>query len=172
MLVDDHRTYIFNHLKKKFPKISIEDLEDVVQDAFIKAYRFQEHFKADSSIKTWLAKIAVNTLYDRYRKPYIKHEQILTSIDSEYIFENMFEKDFSETFCNNSYHKQICTKLLSGFEQDKHVQAFILFNLNDNSYKEISQIQNVPVGTVKSRIFRGKKILLERYTQLSLANLN
>lgn len=172
MLEDDHRRYIFNHLRMKFPKISIEDLEDVVQDSIIKAHRFQENFKADCSIKTWLAKIAVNTLYDRYRKPYIKHEQILTSIDSEYIFENMFEKDFSETFCNNNYHKQICTKLLSGFEQDKHVQAFILFNLNDNSYKEISQIQNVPVGTVKSRIFRGKKILLERYTQLSLAKMN
>lgn len=172
MLVDDHRTYIFNHLKKKFPKVSIEDIEDVVQDAMIKAYRFQGQYKANSSLKTWLATIAVNTFYDMYRKPYIKHEQILAGIDSDYIFENLTEDDFSETFCSDNHQKQICTKLLCGFEQDLHVQAFLLFNLHENSYKEISQIQNIPIGTVKSRIFRGKKILLDRYAQLSLANLN
>ena len=172
MLVDDHRTYIFNHLKKKFPKVSIEDLEDIVQDAMIKAHRFEGNYKANCSLKTWLATIAVNTSYDRFRKPFVKHEQLLSGLDSEYIFENLSEKDFSETFCNENYQKQICKKLLYGFEHDLHVQAFLLFNLNENTYKEISQIQNIPLGTVKSRIFRGKKILLERYTQLSLPNLN
>ena len=169
-LICDQRDFLFHFLKKKFPKGRNEDIEDIVQSVLIKAIDRASQRNQEYSVRTWLATIAVNAYYDLFRKKYIKHEVVGTSDDNgvDYIFENIIENDFSETFCQDSYLSDLNKALLSGFESNIHVQAFIMNFIDDIDYKEIAITQNIPIGTVKSRIFRGKKILQKRYADLKL----
>jgi DNA-directed RNA polymerase specialized sigma24 family protein len=103
---------------------------------------------------------------DSLRKPYVKHENILESAESFHIFEDIREDDFSETFCNEDHLIKISDELLSGFENNVHVEAFRMNVIDDIGYKEIALIQNVAIGTIKSRVYRGKKLLRDKYIQI------
>ena len=169
-LICNQRDFLFNFLKRKFPKGRNEDIEDIVQSVLIKAVTRASQRNQEYSVRTWLATIAVNAYYDLFRKKYNKHEVVGTSDSNgvDYIIENIIEDDFSETFCQNTYLNDLNKTLLSGFENNLHVQAFIMNFIDDIDYKEIAITQNIPIGTVKSRIFRGKKILQKRYADLKL----
>mgnify|MGYP000228816912 CR=1 FL=1 len=166
MFSDNCRDYVFNYLKKKFPKARREDLEDVAQNTLVKAFRFKDNFNNECSWKTWLGSIAHNMYIDSLRKPYVKHENILESAESFHIFEDIREDDFSETFCNEDHLIKISDELLSGFENNVHVEAFRMNVIDDIGYKEIALIQNVAIGTIKSRVYRGKKLLRDKYIQI------
>ena len=56
---------------------------------------------------------------------------------------------------------------MAGFEDNVHIQAFNLNVIDDIDYKDIAIQQNIPIGTVKSRVFRAKKLLQEKYRQIS-----
>ena len=167
----NQRDFLYSFLKKKFPKVRNEDLEDTVQITLIKAVRRKAQRNKNYSVRTWLATIAVNTYYDMFRKPYIKREVVGTSNDEgdDYLLNNIFEDDFSETYCHNEHLSELCKILLSDLENNHNISAFTMNCIDDIDYKEIAIIQNVPLGTVKSRVFRGKKLLQEKYAHLKLA---
>ena len=96
-----YRDYLYNYLNKKYPKARKEDLEDAVQNTLVKAVRFADKWQGGSSLKTWLAVIAVNMYLDTFRKTYSKHEYILESSDDLFIFDKISTEDFSESFCEN-----------------------------------------------------------------------
>lgn len=166
MIDSNHRDYLYNYLKKKFPKARKEDLEDSVQNALVKAYRFLHQWDRKCSFKSWLAHIAFNMYVDIFRKTYVKHEQLVESEDGLFVFEKLTEDDFSETFCNHDYLIELSRQILSGFEDNIHIQAFKLNVIDEIDYKDIATIQNVPIGTVKSRVFRGRKLLRDRYQEI------
>ncbi len=170
----NQRSFLFNFLKKKFPKARNEDLEDIVQSVLIRAITRVSQRNQQYSVRTWLATIAVNAYFDSFRKKYNKHEIIGTSDENgiDYIIDNIIVDDFSETFCQDSYLKEINKALLSGFENNIHVQAFIMNFIDDIDYKEIAITHNIPIGTVKSRVFRGKQLLQKRYADLNLTIQN
>ncbi len=161
-----YREYLNKLLKKKFPNARTEDLEDCVQNSLIKAIRHSGKFKNECSLKTWLSIIALRMYTDSFRRPYSKKEYLLNSIKEEYVFENISERDFSETLCENNYLNVLVEELLSGFEDNVHIQAFNLNIVDDIDYKDIAIKQNIPIGTVKSRVFRGKKLLQEKYREI------
>lgn len=162
----NQRDYIYNFLKKKFPKARKEDLEDAVQNALIKAFRFSDKWDRKCSLKSWLAHIAYNMYIDTFRKSYVKHEQLVESDNGLYVFDLLTEDDFSETLCNDDYLIQLSKQILSGFEDNIHIQTFKLNAIDDIDYKDIAVIQNIPLGTVKSRVFRGRQLLRERYQEI------
>lgn len=100
---------------------------------------------------------------DTFRKTYSKNEYILESSEDLFIFDKVSQEDFSETLCENNYHNELVKELFSGFEDNVHVQAFNLNVVDDIDYKNIAIQQNIPIGTVKSRVFRAKKLLQEKY---------
>lgn len=161
-----YRDYLYNYLNKKYPKARKEDLEDAVQNTLVKAVRFADKWQGGSSLKTWLAVIAVNMYLDTFRKTYSKHEYILESSDDLFIFDKISTEDFSETFCENIYLTTLVKELLSDFEDNVHIQAFNLNVVDDIDYKDIAIQQNIPIGTVKSRVFRAKKLLQEKYREI------
>ena len=162
-----YRDFLHNYLFKKFPKARKEDVEDAVQNAIIKAVRFAHKWQGESSLKTWVTIIAVNMYTDTFRKRYNKYEYTLDSTEDLFIFDKVSQEDFSETLCQNNYHNELVKELFSGFEDTVHVQAFNLNVVDDIDYKNIAIQQNIPIGTVKSRVFRAKKLLQEKYRLIS-----
>jgi RNA polymerase sigma-70 factor (ECF subfamily) len=162
-----YREFLSNYLHKKFPKARREDVEDAVQNALIKAVRFAHKWQGGSSLRTWVTIIAVNMYTDTFRRRYNKHEYTLDSSEDLFIFDKISVEDFSETLCNANHHSELVKELFSGFEDDVNIQAFNLNIVDDINYKDIAIQQNIPIGTVKSRVFRAKKLLQEKYRAIS-----
>jgi RNA polymerase sigma-70 factor (ECF subfamily) len=139
------------------------DAYDVSQEVFIKVYKSLEKFNFNSSFSTWLHRITVNTCIDEYRKK--KKHNIVSSIDESY------EQD------EGSMNKQFVDKGLTPEEEvlknenvnfvresidelkEEHKMIIILRDIKGYSYDDISDILNISVGTVKSRISRARKNL-------------
>jgi len=167
LLICSHREFLTNYLFKKFPKARREDIEDAVQNAIIKAVKFSDKWQGNCSLKTWISVIAVNMYTDTFRKTYVKNEYVLNSSEQSFIFDKISVDDFSETLCESDYRNNLVKELFSGFEDNIHVQAFSLNVVDEIDYKDIAIQQNIPIGTVKSRVFRAKKLLQEKYRLIS-----
>jgi len=161
------REFLTSYLNKKFPSARKEDIEDAVQNAIIKAIRFSDKWHGGSSLKTWLSVIAFNMYTDTFRKSYVKNEYVLNSSEQSFIFDKISVDDFSETICESDFRGKLVKELFSGFEDNVHIQAFNLNVVDDIDYKDIAIQQNIPIGTVKSRVFRGKKLLQKKYREIS-----
>lgn len=163
----DQRDFLYNLLKRRFPSARKEDIEDSVQNAMIKAVKFIDKWQGNCSLKTWLSVITVNMYTDTFRKTYVKNEYIFNSSEELNIFDKIPVNDFSKNLCEFDYQNKLVEELMTGFEDNVHIQAFTLSVIYDIDYKEIAIQQNIPVGTVKSRVFRAKKLLQEKYRQIS-----
>ena len=167
LLICSHREFLTNYLNKKFPRARREDIEDAVQNAIIKAVRFSDKWQGNCSLKTWVSVIAVNMYTDTFRKTYVKNEYVLNSSEESFVFDKIPVSDFSETLCESDYQIKLVKELLAGFEDNVHIQAFNLNVMYDIDYKDIAIQQNIPIGTVKSRVFRAKKLLQEKYREIT-----
>lgn len=167
LLICSYREYLTKLLRKKNPKARLEDVEYCVQNSLIKATRHFDQWKGECSLKTWLTVITLRMYAESFRKKYTSQEYVLSSLEDEYIFENIIQDDFSETLCNDYCQKDLLKELLSGFEDNIHIQTFKLNVVDDVDYKDIAIQQNIPIGTVKSRVFRARKLLQEKYRLIS-----
>jgi RNA polymerase sigma-70 factor (ECF subfamily) len=143
----------------KFVK-EIHLAEDISQEAFIKAYRSIDSFREESAFYTWLYRITANTA-----KNYLvsKGRRKESSISEMNISEN---EDFFELPTNDSPEQILMAQslkdtiydALSGLPEDTRT-ALSLREFEGFNYEEIAEIMNCPVGTVRSRIFRGREAL-------------
>jgi RNA polymerase sigma-70 factor (ECF subfamily) len=162
LLICSYRDYLINHLSKKFPRARKEDIEDAVQDAIVKAIRHQDKWLGNSSLRTWLSKIAINMYFNTFRLPYVKHEDTVSSKEMFFIFDGT-TNDFSDEFCSNEFSNDLSEFLFNDLDKDISLQTFLLFYKDDLDYNQITEIQNIPIGTVKSRIFKARKKLQIKY---------
>jgi RNA polymerase sigma-70 factor (ECF subfamily) len=141
-----------------------DEVNDVVQEAFIKAYRALEKFRGDSQFYTWLYRIAVNTaknyLVARNRRPpandvdaadadYYEGSDRLKDIDSP---ENLLYRDELEAVVDHA---------IRDLPEDLRT-AVTLREFEGLSYEEIAEVMDCPVGTVRSRIFRAREAIDEK----------
>jgi RNA polymerase sigma-70 factor, ECF subfamily len=142
---------------------SDRDAEDLVQDAFMRAYRFFDKFERGTNFRAWLFKILTNTFINKYRRQ-VKERSFSEGAERESVTAQLFSADATETAANPEDH--LLDRLLS----EEVLQAIdrlpidfrmvvILADLQEFSYREIAEILDVPVGTVMSRLFRGRKLL-------------
>ena len=167
LLICSYRDYLTNHLCKKFSNARKEDIEDAVQNAIIKAVRHSEKWQGNSSLKTWLTVIATNMYLDTFRKTYVKHETVINSNEESFVFDKIAVDDFSETLCDIDYQNKLFDELLSGFEENIFIKTLSMHIVDDIDYKNIATQLDIPIGTVKGRIFRAKKLLQEKYREIS-----
>jgi RNA polymerase sigma-70 factor, ECF subfamily len=145
-----------------------DEVNDVVQEAFIKAYRALAKFRGESAFYTWLYRIAVNTaknyLVARNRRPpasdvdagdadYYEGGQRLQDIDSP---ENLLYRDELEAVVDQS---------IRDLPEDLRT-AVTLREFEGLSYEEIAEVMDCPVGTVRSRIFRAREAIDEKVKSL------
>jgi RNA polymerase sigma factor (sigma-70 family) len=160
--VNSHKDYLFKYLMKKNPNGRIEDFEDAIQACFIKAFKYKDSFKRDCSLKTWLILIVGNCYTDVFRAKYNQFE-CLNATEDNFIFENVSDKDFSQSICDQDFYTKLSTELFVDIDNNVHLQTFKLNALENLEYSQISDKLNIPLGTVKSRIFKARKLLQERY---------
>ena len=138
-----------------------DEVNDVVQEAFIKAYRAIGNFRGDSQFYTWLYRIAVNTaknyLVARNRRPpasdvdvedaeFYSGSEMLKDVDSP---ENLFFRDELQ---------KVVTEAIEALPEDLRT-AVTLREFDGLSYEDIATVMNCPVGTVRSRIFRAREAI-------------
>jgi RNA polymerase sigma-70 factor (ECF subfamily) len=146
------------------------DAEDLVQDTYVRAYRFFDKFERGTNIKAWLFKILTNTFINRYRRK-IKERALSEGVDREAVHERLLAKDSQEHQSNPEqavFERLLSDDVLRAIDglPDDFRMVVVLADLQEFSYKEIAEIMECPVGTVMSRLYRGRRLLqkyLERY---------
>ena len=139
----------------------IDRSEDLVQDTFIKLYTHKNSYHEIAKFSTWLYTIAANLARTELRK--IKRRKTfsvseLSSYDKEYIISSE-EIDQSEEHLSQNFETNVQSALSDLPDDFKTI--IILRDIQELSYDEISKIVNLPLGTVKSRINRGRLKLQE-----------
>ena len=138
------------------------EVEDVTQEAFIKAYRALPSFRGDSAFYTWLYRIGINTAKN-YLVSLGRRAPTVTGVDSEEA-EGIEEGDQLRDL--NTPENQMMTRQLAATvnqalqELPEELRtAITLREIDGMSYEEIAQIMNCPIGTVRSRIFRAREAI-------------
>jgi len=150
------------------------DAEDLVQDALLRAYRFWDSFQQDSNCKAWLLRIVTNTFINEYQRRK-RSREVLDAASAE---QDATDGVLVHAAAND---KQSPDRLLLDHSVSDDVQraleqlpddfrtAVILCDMQGLSYKEIAEIMECPVGTVMSRLFRGRKLLAAALREFAVA---
>jgi RNA polymerase sigma-70 factor (ECF subfamily) len=145
-----------------------DEVRDVVQEAFIKAYRALPKFRGDSQFYTWLYRIAVNTaknyLVARSRRPPSSDVDL---DDAEYYSGSEQLKDFGtpENQLFRDQLEEVINRAIIELPEDLRT-AVTLREYEGLSYEDIASVMNCPVGTIRSRIFRGRESIDVRVLEL------
>jgi RNA polymerase sigma-70 factor (ECF subfamily) len=141
------------------------DAEDLVQETFLRAYRAFHQFEEGTNLKAWLYRILMNTFINDYRK---RQRQPQTVSDDEiadwYLYSKMAEsgaEPSAETSVIEALPDEDVQEALSSLPEQFRM-AVLLADVEGFSYKEIAEIMGVPIGTVMSRLHRGRKALEKR----------
>ena len=138
------------------------ECEDIIQEVFITCYQNFAKFRHNASYKTWLIRITINKCRDHRKRWSIKnliYKPEIYSLNTSHSFEN----EYIQQLDSKEIIKQIAS--LSG----KHKEVLILYYYQEMNMKEISEVLNISINTVKSRLLRGKEALkrkLERGSQI------
>ncbi len=145
------------------------EAEDVVQDAFIKAYRALPQFRGEAAFYTWLYRIGINTA-----KNYLATHgsRVPTSTDADVQEAETFQ-DAEQLRDNNTPESLLATKQIAatltaameGLSEDLRT-AITLREIESLSYEEIAELMNCPIGTVRSRIFRAREAIAQKLRPL------
>lgn len=140
------------------------DAEDLVQDVMLRAYRFWDSFEKDSNCKAWLFRILTNTFINHYQKKK-RSREVLSAAQAEQSVTDgvlvhegaMSQRDPEEILLDHTLSDDVA-RALEELPPEFRV-AVVLCDVEGFSYKEIADIMECPVGTVMSRIHRGRRLL-------------
>ena len=153
----------------KFVK-DVQIAEDIVQDSFIKAFNALESFREDSSFYTWIYRITVNTSKNFLVSKKRKSELLNSDLSEEASYEVEPVETYSpEDLLQATQLQKVITETFDQLGEDTRT-ALTLRELDGLSYEQIADVVNCPVGTVRSRIFRGREVIDEAISQYKQDN--
>ena len=154
LLIEHHQQHIFNLCYRMLRQF--EEADDATQDTFLKAYRSLKQFRGNARLKTWLCQIARNECLNRLR-----HEN-MASLDQQLTTDYSFQIADSTPSPLELIEQQETQSIVhEAINKLPHQYRLVitLFHLNGLSYEEISQVMEIPMGTVKTHIFRARELL-------------
>jgi len=149
------------------------DAEDLVQEAFVKAYRFWDKFEIGSNCRAWLFKIMTNIFINDYRaKSRAPIAVDVEDIDDGYLYHYLSETDSGKSPEQQFFAKLIDKDVRKAIEElpDDFRVVVVLSFLEGFSYQEIAEIADLQLGTVKSRLHRGRKLLQKQLLDYAIKN--
>lgn len=134
-----------------------EDAKDLLQDTLLKAFHYREKFTDSTNLKAWLYTIMKNTFINNYRRA-VKTNKIIDQT-KELHYLNQSKESAYPTPVSQIAVKDI-QKEVASLNDDLRIPFTMFFE--GHKYKEIADYLNLPIGTVKSRIFIARKILMSK----------
>jgi len=149
-----------------------DDADDLLQETFFKAYRFWNNFEAGTNIKAWLYRIMKNSYINYYRKEIREPKKVEykeyhlpydTLHETPLPLKHLQEKSYDELFGDE------ITRSLESLN-DTFRNIIILSDIDGLSYEEIATMVQCPIGTVRSRLHRGRKLLRNKLSAYAKEN--
>ncbi len=163
LLVEEYKDKIYNYVSRMLS--DPYEAEDVTQEAFLRAYRSLPRFRGASSFHTWLYRIASNLAIDVVRKrkrsdPTFSLDEPLESEEGEYEREIADDVGGPEDSATTRETRVAVRRAIMELPE-KLREVMILYELQGETYEDIAEILDVPLGTVKSRLFNARNRLKE-----------
>lgn len=149
-----------------------DDASDLVQETFLRAHRFWDKYERGTNIKSWLFTICRNTFLhgrdlarNRRERPESDFDADLGSLSTAPMFTPRIDNPERAFF-----HGLIADEVVEAIDElpDDFKEVLVLSDLGDLRYAEIAEVLDIPVGTVKSRLFRGRNLLQQRLREFAI----
>jgi RNA polymerase sigma-70 factor (ECF subfamily) len=142
------------------------DAEDVVQETFLKAYRAYDSYTDGTNLKAWLYRILTNTYINKYRKQQRRPAEVeLGELQDLYLYKRLGESSgatqSAEADMLDAFVDSDVIEALESLPETFRLPV-LLADVDGFSYKEIAEMLDVPIGTVMSRLHRGRKALQKK----------
>lgn len=140
---------------------NVDDANDLLQETYLKAYRFWDKYEKGTNIRAWLFRIMKNSYINRYRKeskePDVVNYDEIKNFYNTIRDESADPNDLQERLFGNLLDDDI-VKALESLPEDFRT-VVILCDIEGFTYEEIAEFVERPIGTVRSRLYRGRKML-------------
>ena len=148
------------------------DAEDVVQETFLKAYRAYGSYQAGTNLKAWLYRILTNTYINTYRKAQRRPNEVeLGELQDIYLYKRLGEQSgasvSAESTALDMFVDQDIVEAIESLPEAFRLPV-LYADVEGFSYKEIAEILDIPIGTVMSRLHRGRKALQRKLWNLAV----
>lgn len=141
-----------------------DNAKDLLQDTYIKAYRFWGHFESGTNVKAWLYRIMKNSYINYYRKETREPKKV--EYKEYHLPYNSIQEtpDTHKHVADKSYDEIFSDEIARPLEllNDSFRDIIILSDIEGLSYEEIAHTLDCPIGTVRSRLHRGRKLLKKK----------
>jgi len=145
------------------------EIEDVAQEAFIKAYRALPQFRGESAFYTWLYRIAINTarnwLAQNNRRPSTPSAQENEDGETFDATDNLTDSSNPESEMASRQIAETVNKAMNDLPEDLR-NAIVMREIDGMSYEDIAESMSCPIGTVRSRIFRAREAIATKLRPL------
>lgn len=150
-----------------------DDAHDLVQETYVKALRFRHQFREGTNLKAWLFRILTNTFINVYRRREARPQFTdVEGLDEWVLYNKMAELRGSKR--EGDPEREVLDGILDHEVQEalealpeSFRAAVLLADLEGFSYKEIARILHIPIGTVMSRLHRGRRLLQRRLVDVA-----
>ncbi|HEX9854492.1 MAG TPA: sigma-70 family RNA polymerase sigma factor [Acidimicrobiia bacterium] len=147
------------------------DAEDVVQETYLKAYRAYDSFQEGTNLKAWLYRILTNTFINRYRKQQRRPSEVeLGELQDLYLFRRLGEESGATRSAEEDVLEHFVDEDVKAAMESlpEHFLLPVYYaDVEGFSYKEIAEVMDIPIGTVMSRLHRGRKALQQKLWKLA-----
>ena len=143
---------------------SVELSEDIAQQTFIKVWQKINTFRGDSALFTWIYRIAINLAKNAFNSKSVRNDDITDNFENIETLTAVNESP--EAFTISLSLKAELDNFLRELPVDLKT-AFLLREGEGKSYEQIATIMDCPIGTVRSRIFRARELILEKFNEIN-----
>ncbi len=141
--------------------------DDLTQETMLRAFRAWHQFKSGTNVRAWLLTILRNTFINEYRRTRRAGVSVEVSDVEEFsVFSDVQDADPEGDFFNRIVDDEVLRAIDS--LPDEFREAVVLSDIEDLSYAEIAKVLDVPIGTVKSRLFRARQALQRQLYEYAL----
>ena len=143
------------------------DAEDLVQDTIVKAYRFFSSYEKGTNAKAWLFRILKNSYINNYRKKSKKPQQVDYDEVATFYESIRAERTDTSDLEDKMFRELIDDDISNALDQipEDFRTVVLLCDVEDFTYEEIANMLDVPIGTIRSRLHRGRNLLKAQLTE-------
>lgn len=149
------------------------EAEDLVQETYIRAFRFKDQFQPGTNLKAWLFRILTNTFINQFRRRKTQPQTTeLDDVDESALYRQMTGASATSTLGQPEsvvLDQVVDTEVTEALEElPEKFRTVVLLDSEGFSYKEMAEMLQIPIGTVMSRLHRGRKFLQKRLYDVAL----